>query len=611
MRQTMKKITNRVSWMVGGPQGSGVDSSATLFARAVAEAGLWVFGNREYHSNIMGKHSYYRVRVGTKPLQSHEDPVHMLAAFEPSTLEIHWKEVTSDGAIIYDAKHELPSDFDKCPALKVAVDYENILAELAKETNQPIGRLAILKNTIAVAASFALLDFDFAGIEKALESIFRGRKAKVVPINIAAARKAYAAVPREAVEKFGYKLALVSKTPKRLLLTGNHAVALGKLKAGCRFQTYYPISPASDESVYLEGKPEYGMMVVQCEDEIASMALASGAAVTGVRASTSTSGPGLSLMVEAIGWAGMNEVPVVIVDYQRGGPASGLATREEQGDLQFVIRAGHGEFPRIVLGPGDIEEYFHFTMDAFNYAERYQTPCILLCDKCLANATQSIPPFEEKDLVVDRGRLTSDKELAALAENNGDYQRYAFTKDGVSPRSLLGQKGGVYWMTGVEHNERGHISEDPQNRLRMHDKRMRKLALPLKQIPRNKQFILHGLPKADITVVSWGATKGAILDAMPVLAEKGIKVNFLQIRLLWPFPAEAVAKILEKAKMIVDIEMNYTGQLASLIREQTGILIPHRVAKWTGRPISETEVVAALQKIARNKTKKVVLTYGH
>jgi len=606
----VKTITNQLTWMIGGPQGSGVDSAATLFARAVAEAGLWVFGNREYHSNIMGKHSYYRVRVAAEPLHSHEDPVHVLATFEASALAIHWEEVTPDGAIIFDSKHKAPTGFDKCRARKVALDYEKIISELAEEAKQPSGKLVILKNTIAVAASLGLLELEFAVIEKALKSIFHGRRAKVVPINVAAAKKAYEAVGKDAGQKFGYKLKALPKTPKRLLLTGNHAVALGKLKAGCRFQTYYPISPASDESVYLEGKPEFGAMVIQCEDEIAAICMANGAAVTGVRASTSTSGPGLSLMAEGLGWAGMNEVPVVVVNYQRGGPSTGLPTREEQGDLQFAIRAGHGDFPRVVLSPGDIEEYFHCTIDAFNYADRYQTPVILLCDKCLANATQTIPPFDEKGLVVDRGRLMSDKQLAALAGKDGGFKRFAFTKDGVSPRSLPGQKGGVFWMTGDEHNQVGHISEDPENRLKMHDKRMRKLALPLKDIPPGKQFTLHGPAKADITVVSWGATKGAILDAIPALAAKKIKVNFLQLRLLWQFPAEAVGKILRSAKRLVDVEMNYSAQLAQLIREQTGIAIPHRVLKWTGRPISQTEMVAALEQIAKKKTEKVVLTYG-
>jgi 2-oxoglutarate ferredoxin oxidoreductase subunit alpha len=602
----MQYALNDLSWMIGGPQGSGVDSSATLFARSVAGAGLWVFGNREYHSNIKGEHSYYRVRVADRPLRSHVDPVHLLVTFEPATLAIHYKEVVAGGAVIFDPHKDLPEDFAESPALKAPVDYERIIAELAAETKLEAGRLAILKNTISVAASLALLEFDFAHIERALGAIFTGRKAKLAAVNVAAARKAYAAVPRELIEKFGYRLRATPDTGRRLLVNGVQAVALGKLKAGCRFQTYYPITPASDESVYLEGKPEFGMEVIQTEDEIAAVTMASGAAVTGVRASTSTSGPGFSLMVEGIGWAGMNEVPVVVFDYQRGGPATGLPTRHEQGDLLFAIRAAHGEFPRVVLAPGDIEECFAAAFDAFNYAERYQTPVIVLCDKALANSTQTVRPFDQTGLRIDRGRLAHDSELAG----DGQFRRFAFTDDGISPRSLPGQRGGIFWMTGDEHDEAGHISEDPENRLRMHDKRMRKLALPLEDIPLDKQFTWHGPRAADFTIVSWGSPKGAILDAMPVLAAKGVRVNFLQLRLLWPFPAESVAAILCGAGKLVDVEMNYSGQLASLIREQTGIEITRRVLKWTGRPMSETEIVSAVEEIADKGATKVVLTYG-
>jgi 2-oxoglutarate ferredoxin oxidoreductase subunit alpha len=602
----LHKLVNRLSWMIGGPQGSGVDSAATLYARAVAEGGLWLFGNREYHSNIMGKHSYYRVRVAPEPVHSHEDPVHVLAAFEPGTLEIHLGEVVDAGAILYDPRHQLPAGFEGHPALKVPVHYDAILAAVAKETGKDVSRLAILRNTIAVAASLALLEFDFEKIERALRAIFTGRREKVVPMNLVAARRAYEAVPRALIEKCGFKLEAMTPGSRRLLLTGNHAVALGKLKAGCRFQTYYPISPATDESVYLESQTDYGAVVVQTEDEIAAICMANGAAVTGVRAATSTSGPGFSLMAEGLGWAGMNEVPVVVVDYQRGGPSTGLPTRTEQGDLQFVIHAGHGDFPRIVLSPGDIDEYFQCAFDAFNHAERYQMPCILLCDKCLANATQTVPVFDESALVIDRGRLVPDADL----EGDGHYKRFAFTDDGVSPRTVPGQRGGVFWMTGDEHNEYGHITEDPLNRLKIHDKRMRKLVLPLDDLPPEKQFTLHGPEAAEITVVSWGATKGAICDALAVLAGKGLAVNFLQLRLVWPFPARAVTPILRRARTLVDIEMNQSGQMAALIREQTGIEIPHRVLKWTGRPISETEVVAALEEIATKKSGKVVLSHG-
>lgn len=602
---------NQLSWMIGGPQGTGVDSSATLFARSCVAGGLWIYGKREYHSNIMGDHSYFQVRVSDHRIGSHIDPVHLLATFEDSTAQIHAHELVPGGAFVYDPHLTKPETL-KLPkeVILVPIDFEKILKELSTETGEDYLKLMIMKNTIAVAASFALCEFDVKYMEKALQGIFTGKKAKLVPLNIKAAEKAISQISKEAIQKFPHKLKAIPSTPERLMINGTQAVSLGKLKAGCKFQTYYPITPASDESVYLEGKSEYGILVMQAEDEIASLQLAISAGLMGTRASTSTSGPGFCLMVEGMGWAGMNEVPVVIVNYQRGGPATGLPTRHEQGDLLFCIHAGHGEFPHLVIAPGDFEEYFYDTFYSFNYAERYQTPVIVLGDKCIANNTMSLLPFDESKLVIDRGMLASDAALAAALQNGGEFKRFAFTDSGVSPRPLPGQAGGIYWCTGDEHDELGHISEEPGNRLKMDAKRMKKLDLALKEIPEEHQWKFFGDEKADYTIVTWGSPKLPILDAMPVLKSKGINVNMLQIRLMSPFPAEAISKILSKAKNLIDIEMNYEAQMAKLIRSETGINIPHKVLKWTGRPMSETEIVSAVTEIVQKKSKKVVLSYG-
>lgn len=360
------------------------------------------------------------------------------------------------------------------------------------------------------------------------------------------------------------------------MTNGTIAVGLGKLVGGCRFQTYYPITPASDESEFLEAHPEFGMAVVQTEDEIAAVTMATGAALTGVRASTSTSGPGFCLMAEGLGWAGMNEVPVILFNYQRGGPATGLPTRHEQGDLRSVLGAGHGDFPRIALAPGDIEEYFYDSAEAFNLAERYQTPVIVLCDKALANSTQTVPAFDASAVTMDHGYLVPE----GLTVDNGDnYRRFRFTEDGISPRAVLGQQGTLCWNTGDEHDEFGHISEDPNNRVRMMDKRMGKLETAAREIPLEKKVSIFGDENADLTLVSWGSNKGAILDAMEVLRAQGIRINFLQIRLLSPFPADFVADFLKRAKRTVDVEMNYTAQLAELIRAPTGIALDHFILK--------------------------------
>ncbi len=601
---------NDFSWMIGGPQGTGVDSSATLFAHACVEAGLWIFGKREYHSNIIGEHSYFQIRVSDKEVGSAIDPVHLLATFEDSTAQIHAHEIVPGGALIYDPKFTHPENLKLGKNIVlIPLDFDALLLQLAQETGEDITKLVIMKNTLAVAASFALLEFAEEHVEKALGGIFTGRKAKLVPLNMNAAKKAYTAVSQDLIKKFPYKLKGNSNTPKRLVLTGTVAVAMGKLKAGCRFQTYYPITPASDESVYLEGLSEYGMLVMQCEDEIASVEQSIAASIMGARASTSTSGPGFSLMAEGIGWAGMNEVPLVVVNYQRGGPATGLPTRHEQGDLFFALHFAHGEFPRLVIAPADHTEYFYDSFQAFNYADCYQTPVIVLADKHIGNNTQSILPFDESKLKIDRGRMATEADLQKFALD-GTFRRFAFSENGISARTLPGQKGGIFWMSGDEHNEVGNMDESSANRIIMHPKRMKKLETAAREIPESEKIRFFGPEKADLTVLSWGSTKGAILDAMPVLAASGIKINFLQIHLIWPFPSEAVTRILKDTKLVVGVEMNYSGQMSDLVRRETGIHIKHRILKFNGRPISQTEIVDGISEIQQKKSERVVLTSG-
>ncbi|MEB3207148.1 MAG: 2-oxoacid:acceptor oxidoreductase subunit alpha [Vampirovibrionales bacterium] len=613
-----------ISWMIGGPQGTGVDSSATLFARAMSAAGYWVFGKREYHSNIKGEHSYFHLRVNTEPVNSIIDPIYLLATFEDSTANIHGHEIVANGALIYDPKVTKPEhlEIDKGVTL-YPIEFDAIVNQLAEETGQHPAKLAIVKNTIAVAASMALLGVELDAMEEALKSLFSGRRAKLVPMNMSAAQKAFEAMKAAGnIESFEYRLEPVTNKPakgSRLVMNGAAACGFGKIMAGCRMQTYYSITPAVDECIFLENHPETGVVVVQLEDELAAVNMVNGAALTGLRASTATSGPGFSLMAEGIGWAGINEVPSVIFNYQRGGPSTGLPTRNEQGELLFAVNAGHGEFPRIVIAPGDMHECFEDGFYSFNYAERYQTPVIVLVDKALANSTHTIERFDEESLRIDRGdivqadfewpgeKATPEDAAKAIAK----FKRFAEAENGISPRVLPGTIGKLFWMTGDEHDEYGHISEEPENRIMMHEKRFRKLDLAAKEIPQDFQYKLIGPETADVTIVSWGSNKGAVEDAIKVLATKGIKANFLHIRLMNPFPTEAVTKILSRAKTIINIESNFTAQLAQLIRLRTGIDIQHNVLKYTGRPVSETEVVSAVSEIVEKQSRKVVLTCGH
>ena len=421
-------------------------------------------------------------------------------------------------------------------------------------------------------------------------------------------------------DKFNYVMEKPTEIPakgSRYILNAAIATGLAKLKAGCRLQTYYSITPAVDECIYLEDQSEYGLPVVQCEDEIAAVNMAIGGATTGIRASTSTSGPGLDLMTEGLGWAGINEVPVVVFNYQRGGPSTGLPTRHEQTDMLSCVFSGHGEYPRIVMCPGDAVEQFYDSFQAFNYADRYQTPVIFISDKLLANNTICVPKFDDSNMKVDLGvmagtdaKFDEDNLDAALAK----FPRFKITEDGISPRALPGMPGHIYWMTGDEHCEYGHITEDPVIRIPMQEKRMKKLDLAASEIALENQLVVHNPYNAEnppITIVSWGSTKGVILDTLRVLKEEhNLDVNYIQLRMLSPFPAEELKKAMAKVKRAVVVESSFGGQITQLICMRTGIQIEHEVLKWSGRPISETELVAAIREINEKQSRKVVLSYG-
>jgi len=650
------------SWMIGGVQGSGVDTSANIFARAAAAGGLHVFGKREYYSNIKGEHSYFQVRVSKNLIRSHVDTVDMLATFEEETIFRHALEVRSEGAIIYDPDQDTKR-LDQVPTLEApvrdallaelskaglspdvkgllelarrrgvhvyAVPYNDLLKSVgAKHGETSLSTLQRMLNVMAVAASYALLSYDAGLVKDAIRKQFKS-KPKVAEMNADAIGTAYDFIGQKYAGSFAYALSPVKADGVRLYVRGNSMVAMAKELAGCRLQTYYPITPASDESEYLEAHAEMqldgtaardnpqaaevaamktgNITVVQSEDEIAAVTMAIGGGLAGVRSSTSTSGPGFSLMAEGMGYAGMNEVPVVITLYSRGGPSTGLPTRHEQGDLRFALHAGHGEFPRLVLASGDLEEAFYDTVRSFNYAEKYQTPVIHIVDKALANSDGTLPMLDVNKIKIDRGAFL--KEITDAV--NGEYERFKRTPSGISPRPPVGTKGGVYWHTGDEHNELGHISEDPTIRDYMMEKRMGKITLADMEIPISDRVNFFGPEDADITVVSWGSTKGAILDAMEWLKQDGISVNFLQLRLINPFPTEYVAKVLSKAKRIVGIEMNYSGQLIGIVRERTCIPIEQLVVKYNGRPMSSEELYGALKIVHEGKApKRIVLKRG-
>ncbi|MGC8935782.1 MAG: 2-oxoacid:acceptor oxidoreductase subunit alpha [Candidatus Methanomethylicaceae archaeon] len=633
--------------IIGGPQGGGVETAGMLLIRATASAGLEVFGAREYHSNIKGKHSYFHVRVADRPISSIKHPVDILGGLDAETLSTHFLEIRKGGVIIYDeiiSNKTLTGSPSMDPAkvgrvrsilaergIKDSVEglrghleaegvkvyarpFSKIISETLKGTNIPIERTM---NTAITSAILAIMGLDRRILHGVIDKLFEG-KAGIIEVNKKVIDAVYenlsqVELPRlekDVVEK-GIKIEVEKEEVKgkgkgkRLLIAGNDAVAIGKIIGGLRLQTYYPITPAADEALAIEeaskiideksmviGSP----IVVQSEDEISAIGMAVGGALTGVRSATSTSGPGFSLMVEGLGWAGNNEVPVVITYYQRGGPSTGLPTRHSQSDLLFSIFAGHGEFSRIVIASGDHQEAIEDAVKCFNYAEMFQVPVIHLLDKGLANSVSAVS-LPSLNISINRGVVVDGEE---------NYKRFKFTEDGVSPRAFLGKA--LQWYTGDEHNELGNICEDPIVREQMYRKRMEKKTKIIKELPDVDKAKFYGPESYDDLILTWGTTKGAVLDALPALSTMG-RVAVLHVRLMEPFPKEYISNYIRQCQRFFAVEANYMGQLAWLVEHYCGREVDARVLKYNGRMISEDEVIHSYRRVMDGE-KRIVLKGG-
>ena len=650
------KIVNEITWLIGGAQGSGVDSAANIFSKTCAEDGFYIFGKREYYSNIKGEHSYFTVRVSNKPIRSHKESVDILVSFDAETLFRHAKDVSTDGIIIFNSElietsiTEIPtldpdvqskimeycnySGGDPFTIKKLiekiqqnsikcyGIPYHQLLKNFSENTNNPaLSKLARMINVLALSISLSFININRQALSRAIKYIFR-TKPKIAEINVAAAEYAY----NYAKQIFQNNKFTFYENKRDfsdiILVQGSQSSALGKIVAGCRFQTYYPITPASEDSEFLEtnqvieqidGK-KGSVLVMQTEDEISAITMAIGGALTGTRTATATSGPGFSLMAEALGWAGINEVPLVVSLYQRAGPSTGLPTRHEQGDLLFAINAGHGEFPRIVFASGDIEESFYDTLKVFNFADIFQLPVIHLLDKAIASSVMTCKNFDPNKITIDRGYLIKKIENKAQdQEKLKHFKRFELKENAaISPRPPLGTENGIFWNTGDEHDEEGHISEDPTVRIKMMDKRMSKLDLILQEIQdEDKALSYNG--NSDIVITSWGSTKGAILDTLDELNKEGIKIKFVQVKLLNPFPQQLLEKMLNSAKTIINIEMNYSSQLAKLIKQNLHRDVDYEIVKYNGRPISCDELHRIIKEIVNNNNtdkRRIVLDYG-
>jgi 2-oxoglutarate ferredoxin oxidoreductase subunit alpha len=572
-------IVNKISVMIGGEAGAGITRSGFLFAKACLRGGLHVFGTNDYQSLIRGGHNFYVARADAEDIYSQADTIDLLLALNKETIILHKDGLVPGGGIVYDAEEIALGDEElNRDDLKL---YSVPLKRVVKELE---GKL-IMRNTVALGATVALVDYDLEVLSGVIRDAF---KPKVAELNVKAAKIGYDYAREHYAEDFEYRLKRTSLAGKReMLLTGNEAVGLGAIRAGCKFYAAYPMTPATPLLHFMAPLDrEYGMVVIQSESEIAAINMVAGASFAGVRAMTATSGGGFCLMSEGLGMTGMTETPAVIMLAQRPGPSTGLPTYSGQGDLRFTIHASQGEFPRVVVAPGDVEECFYKTMEAFNLAERFQIPVIIITDKYLAESHGAAGLFDQNGIGIDRGLLLPEDEYTGEEE----YKRHKFTEDGVSPRAMPGMRGAIVRTNADEHDERGYTTDDPELTTRMVDKRFKKLDVLVKELENYETTKFFGPEEADVTILGWGSTKGPTRESMKLLSKEGLKVNYLQIIYLSPFPSANVQRILKSAKKTVVVENNKTSQLSSLIREHLLMTADHDILKYSGRPFNPREL---------------------
>jgi len=572
-------IVNKISVIIGGEAGAGIARSGFLFAKTCLRGGLQVFGTIDYQSLIRGGHSFYIARAEDEEIYSQLDTIDLLLALNKETILLHEDELVPGGGILHDGEEAPLSDEELSrDDLKLySVPLRRIAGELKGEL--------IIRNTVALGAAVALLGYDLEILSGVLRDAF---KPKVAELNVRAAKMGYDYTRESYAEDFEYRLEKTNSAGKRkMLLNGNEAVSLGAIQAGCKFYAAYPMTPATGILHFMAPLDrEYDMIVIQAESEIAAINMVAGASFAGVRAMTATSGGGFCLMNEGLGMTGMTETPAVIVLAQRPGPSTGLPTYSGQGDLRFAIHASQGEFPRVVIAPGDVEECFYKTMEAFNLAEKFQIPAILVTDKYLVESHAAAELFNLKRIGIDRGLLLTEDEYTS--EN--EYKRHRFTEDGVSPRAMPGMKGAIVRTNADEHNESGYTTEDPELTTKMADKRFKKLDGLVKYLENYRTTKFYGPREADVTILGWGSTKGPIREAMKILSNESSKINYLQILYLNPFPVDVVQKVLKSAKKTAVVENNKTSQLTGLIREHLLMTVDHKVLKYDGRPFNPVEL---------------------
>lgn len=554
--------------LIGGAAGQGMETLTTLLEHMLKRHGFSVHTTHDYMSRVRGGHNFMRIRFGDTPLFAHRMALDGIIALNAETVSLHEQELAPNGFVLADVSVLK----DKPLSLP--------LKEYASEAGNPKAA-----GTVALGAILRLFGLPLDGMDDVIRRQFS--KPETAQVNEKALRMGYDAVKPQ----FSPPAPMDQPTH---LVNGNQAIALGALAAGCRFYSAYPMTPSTSVMNFLSEKMEKtGILVEQAEDEIAAINMAIGASYAGVRAMTGTSGGGFCLKSEAIGLAGVTETPLVVLNVMRPGPATGLPTRTEQADLQFVIYAAQGEYPRMVIAVRNPSDAYRQTLRAFRLADRYQLPVILLSDQYLADTRQTIEPLVVEPDDGPAG-IFDAAELAPYT-----YKRYQLTEDGISPRLIPGTTPNqIVRLDSDEHDEAGSITESAAVRIAMVDKRARKMALLAQEL---EEPALYGNPEAPLLLVAWGSMEGPVREALALLKEAGVDARALVFGDVWPLPTTVVTQQAATATHLVNVEQNSTGQLALLIREATGIAMTDSILRYDGRQIPPVDIAAAAQAILAKK----------
>lgn len=568
-------MTIDFNFMVGGEAGQGVQSIGYLMAKAFARGGYHVFADQDYESRVRGGHNFFRIRINDSEVNAIREDLNILIALDKESVRIHETDLTKDGVIICDEEIAGSQKTKK----------QILPAPIVRLAEEKAGN-KVMSNTVALGIAMGIVDYKLDIVAEVLREFF-GKDAKG-DNNIRALKAGYEYAQQNKM-KFAFKPVVPINNSRRMLLNGNEAIALGAIAADCRFVSAYPMTPSTSIMEYIAERGEkLGIVVVQPEDEIAAVNMIVGASFAGVRSMTTTSGSGFCLMVEGLGMAGISETPIVIVNSQRPGPAVGLPTRTEQGDLLFAIHTHHGDFPRAVLAPASVEDAFWETVKAFNLADKYQIPVVILSDQYLSSSYKTVDRFDLSKVKIDRGLIYA----AGNETNDMKYKRHQITESGISPRAFPGTKDVLVITDSDEHDESGHMIEDAGVRIEQVQKRLRKFTGLSKEL---SPMQLLGPAEADITLIGWGSTYGAIKEVVAKMGEQGISINMMHLNELWPFPVQSVADVIDKASNCYVVENNATGQLARSIKQETGKNLDNKILKFDGRPFSPERIIAGLK----------------